>query len=91
MPADPRYTSQTSPKCGHTEKAKRNKKTQSFCCQTCHYTSNDDRTGAMNLQRQGMEYILEETPEHDSGKWVAVSLPRCDTTLKLEVKRPFVL
>lgn len=58
---DPKYTSQTCPKCGHTERANRNKKTHTFCCQTCRYTSNDDRIGAMNLQRKGMEYIVEET------------------------------
>ena len=58
---DPRYTSQTCPKCGHTEKANRNKTTHTFCCRTCQYTSNDDRIGAMNLQRKGIEYIVEET------------------------------
>ncbi|ADH99045.1 RNA-guided endonuclease InsQ/TnpB family protein [Salisediminibacterium selenitireducens] len=58
---DPGYTSQTCPKCGHTEKANRNKKTHTFCCQTCQYTSNDDRIGAMNLQRKGIAYIVEET------------------------------
>lgn len=58
---DPRYTSQTCPKCGHTEKANRNKTTHTFCCRTCQYTSNDDRVGAMNLQRKGIEYIVEET------------------------------
>ncbi|MCP1123711.1 transposase [Bacillus sp. 3103sda1] len=60
---DPRYTSQTCPKCGHTEKANRNKKTHTFCCENCDYTSNDDRIGAMNLQRKGIEYIVEVTKE----------------------------
>jgi IS605 OrfB family transposase len=58
---DPKYTSQTCPKCGHTEKANRNKKLHTFCCKTCGYTSNDDRTGAMNLQRKGIEYIAGVT------------------------------
>lgn len=58
---DPIYTSQTCPKCGHTEKANRNKATHTFCCRTCQYTSNDDRIGAMNLQRKGIEYIVEGT------------------------------
>lgn len=58
---DPKYTSQTCPKCGHTEKANRNKKTHTFYCKTCHYTSNDDRIGAMNLQRKGIDYIVEVT------------------------------
>lgn len=56
---DPKYTSQTCPKCGHTEKANRNKNTHTFTCKTCAYTSNDDRIGAMNLQRKGIEYIAE--------------------------------
>lgn len=56
---NPKYTSQTCPKCGHTEKANRNKKRHIFCCKTCRYTSNDDRIGAMNLQRKGIEYIVE--------------------------------
>jgi putative transposase len=58
---DPRYTSQTCPKCDHTEKANRNKKVHSFCCKRCRYTSNDDRIGAMNLLRMGMKYIAEVT------------------------------
>lgn len=53
----PSYTSQTCVKCGHTEKANRNKKTHTFCCKNCHYTSNDDRIGAMNLYRKGIEYF----------------------------------
>ena len=28
-------------------------------CKTCDYTSNDDRIGAMNLQRKCIEYISE--------------------------------
>jgi putative transposase len=58
---DPTYTSQTCPKCGHIEKSNRNKKKHIFCCKNCRYTSNDDRIGAMNLQRLGMEYIVEVT------------------------------
>ncbi len=44
---NPAYTSQTCPKCGHTEKANRNKKIHLFCCRNCGYKSNDDRIGAM--------------------------------------------
>ncbi len=43
---DPKHISQACPKCGHTEKANRNKKKHMFCCKTCGYTSNDDRIGA---------------------------------------------
>lgn len=51
---DPAYTSQTCPKCGHTEKANRDKKNHLFRCRSCGYSSNDDRIGAMNLHRMGM-------------------------------------
>lgn len=58
---DPRYTSQTCPVCGHTEKSNRNKKLHLFCCKTCGYKSNDDRIGAMNLYRKGIEYLVPDT------------------------------
>jgi IS605 OrfB family transposase len=53
----PTYTSQICPKCGHTEKANRDKKHHKFCCKNCQYQSNDDRIGAMNLYRKGIEYL----------------------------------
>lgn len=53
----PKYTSQTCPKCGHIEKANRNKKLHTFTCKNCQYQSNDDRIGAMNLHRKGIEHI----------------------------------
>jgi len=55
--ADPHYTSQTCPVCGHVEKGNRNKKIHLFCCKTCGYKSNDDRIGAMNLYRMGINYL----------------------------------
>ena len=54
---NPEYTSQMCPKCSHTAKANRNKKTHTFCCETCGYRSNDDRIGAMNLYHKGTEYL----------------------------------
>jgi IS605 OrfB family transposase len=54
----PKYTSQTCPKCGCVEKSNRNKKTHTFCCKNCSYTSNDDRIGAMNLYRKGINYLV---------------------------------
>lgn len=54
---DPKYTSQTCPKCGHVEKGNRDKRTHTFCCKNCRYMSNDDRIGAMNLHRKGIETI----------------------------------
>lgn len=56
---DPRYTSQCCPICGHTEKANRNKKIHLFTCKSCGYKSNDDRIGAMNLYRMGINYLLD--------------------------------
>ena len=57
---DPHYTSQACPRCGHTEKANRNRKMHIFCCKACQYKSNDDRIGAMNLYRMGYDYLLSE-------------------------------
>ena len=54
---DPAYTSQQCPKCGHIEKANRDKKNHIFKCKNCAYQSNDDRISAMNLWRKGIEYI----------------------------------
>ena len=54
---DPRYTSQCCPVCGHIEKSNRNKKIHLFTCKNCGYKSNDDRIGAMNLYRMGIDYL----------------------------------
>ena len=54
---DPKYTSQTCPKCGHTERANRDKKKHIFRCKNCGYTSNDDRIGAMNLYRRELSTL----------------------------------
>lgn len=58
---NPAYTSQTCPKCGHTEKANRNKKIHLFTCRNCGYQSNDDRIGAMNLYRMGINLLVPNT------------------------------
>lgn len=55
---NPAYTSQTCPKCGHTEKKNRNKKRHRFICKNCGYYSNDDRVGAMNLWHEGFNAIM---------------------------------
>ena len=54
---NPRYTSQCCPVCGHIEKANRDKKIHMFTCKNCGYKSNDDRIGAMNLYRMGINYL----------------------------------
>lgn len=56
---NPAYTSQCCPKCGHTETANRNKKKHLFACKNCGYQSNDDRIGAMNLYRMGINYLVD--------------------------------
>ena len=52
---DPAYTSQRCPMCGYTDRDNRDKKMHLFCCKRCSYRSNDDRIGAMNLCRLGIE------------------------------------
>ncbi len=59
---DPKYTSQRCPVCGHTERGNRNKNKHMFCCRHCGYTSNDDRIGAMNICRKGIEYLGSRIP-----------------------------
>ncbi len=49
------YTSQKCPKCGHTEKANRDKKKHRFDCRKCHYKLNDDLVGARNIRDRGRE------------------------------------
>lgn len=56
---DPRYTSQCCPVCGQIEKSNRNKKMHLFTCKNCGYQSNDDRIGAMNLYRMGINYLTD--------------------------------
>ena len=56
---EPRYTSQCCPVCGHVEKSNRNKKLHLFTCKNCGYRSNDDRIGAMNLYRMGINYLAD--------------------------------
>lgn len=59
LKVDPRYTSQCCPVCGHIEKSNRNKKIHLFACKNCGYKSNDDRIGAMNLYRMGINYLAD--------------------------------
>lgn len=57
---NPAYTSQTCPKCGHTEKSNRDKHNHLFYCKNCSYKSNDDRIGAMNLYRMGINLLVPD-------------------------------
>ena len=56
---DPRYTSQTCPKCGTVRKANRDKRLHEYHCSNCGYRSNDDRVAAMNIQRLGYQSVVE--------------------------------
>ena len=57
LAVDPKYTSQSCPKCGHRAKANRDRKRHIFVCENCRYSSNDDRIGAMNLYQKGIQYL----------------------------------
>ena len=57
---DPAYTSQSCPKCGHTERTNRDKRRHLFCCRCCGYSSNDDRIAAMNLHRMGIDMLVPD-------------------------------
>lgn len=67
----PRYTSQTCPICGHTERSNRNKHLHIFKCKCCGYTSNDDRIGAMNLYRMGINYLTDsQVPDTVTSQYI---------------------
>ena len=72
---NPRYTSQTCPKCGHVEKANRDKRKHIFCCKNCGYRSNDDRIGAMNLYWMGIEYLVESQTSISDLRGVSSAIP----------------
>ena len=56
---DPRYTSQTCPKCGMVRKANRDNRLHEYHCSNCGYRSNDDRVAAMNIQWLGYQSVVE--------------------------------
>ena len=57
---DPHYTSQRCPNCGRIHKPNRNHDLHQYTCDDCHYSSNDDRIGAMNLLQLGERYFNGE-------------------------------
>lgn len=57
LKVDAHYTSQRCPKCGQINKINRNHDRHIYICQHCHYSSNDDRIGAMNIQNLGTWYL----------------------------------
>ncbi|MFX1254982.1 MAG: RNA-guided endonuclease InsQ/TnpB family protein [Promethearchaeota archaeon] len=73
---DPKYTSQTCPRCGHKDKANRSKKDHWFTCQHCTYQSNDDCVANMNIRNRGVvaRYIRAARSVSQSSHDVAGSL-----------------
>ncbi|TJX14975.1 transposase [Tissierella creatinini] len=55
MCINPKYTSQTCPKCGHVAKNNRDKKLHIFKCRACGYTLNDDLIATKNIQHKGYD------------------------------------
>jgi IS605 OrfB family transposase len=58
---DPKYTSQACCRCGHVERANRDKARHWFKCRACGYQSNDDRVASINIRDRGVasRYIRE--------------------------------
>ncbi|AKP64290.1 transposase [Levilactobacillus koreensis JCM 16448] len=54
---NPAFTSQRCPKCGLVEKANRHHETHEYWCAQCQYRCNDDRLGAMNIEKLGQEWL----------------------------------
>lgn len=59
LKVDAAYTSQRCPRCGKVDKNQRNHELHEYKC-TCGYCSNDDRTGAINIQELGKRWISGE-------------------------------
>lgn len=66
---DPRYTPQMCSKCGHVARGNRDKRRHRFACPRCHYRSNDDRFGVMNLRGLGIEYRVTGAPAAGLRSW----------------------
>lgn len=56
--SNPRYTSQTCPKCGYIDKKNRNK--EDFKCIKCNYTNHADKVGAINTKQQAVNWYNEQ-------------------------------
>ena len=56
LEVDPKYTSQTCPRCKH--RSKENRTTQAnFACVACGYANNADIVGAINVLRAGHAHL----------------------------------
>ncbi|MDL2220610.1 transposase [Eubacteriales bacterium OttesenSCG-928-N14] len=61
---DPKYTSQTCPRCGYSHKENRNSRQHILKCKRCGYSSNDDRVAAMNILHRGLQQLQALQAEH---------------------------
>lgn len=57
---DPRGTSKTCPKCGHSSRYNRRSQ-ERFKCRKCLYESNADRVGAMNISKRATDLLASPT------------------------------
>lgn len=56
---NPKYTSQTCPRCGYRDKWNRNQHIHTFICKACGYHTNDDRAAAMNILAKGKRELAK--------------------------------
>lgn len=56
---NPKYTSQTCPRCGYRNKWNRNQYIHTFICKACGYHTNDDRAAAMNILAKGKRELAK--------------------------------
>jgi len=69
---DPRYTSQTCPRCGFVSKHNRVSQS-SFVCQVCGFASNADLTGAINIASKALVNAPIVSPFMGQGQAVCFS------------------
>lgn len=63
---DPRGTSKTCPKCGHSSRSNRPEQSQ-FRCVRCGYRANADAVAALNIAGRGLEVYGQEPPDTAPG------------------------
>jgi len=91
---NPRYSSQTCPKCGHVHKDNRDK--EKFICTSCGYMAHADLNAANNLKQRGVEEFdlnlscrvkINKKVLGDSQEPKQLKLFEMPTTESTEVKR----
>jgi putative transposase len=59
---DPRRTSRTCPRCGHSSRSNRTDQSN-FRCVVCNYRGNADAVAAINIARRGFEALADGRPD----------------------------